>query len=131
MAYPGNTYLPGVIAIPSSLTITAITQAAPMVVTISINTVTEANTYIIGQKVRLMVPNSYGMYQANGLIGRVIATGLNTLTVNIDSSGFDPFVIPAASAEMPASLAPSGSQNLSFDNNTNHVGFQSLNDIGN
>lgn len=131
MAYPGNTYLPGVIAIPSSLTITAITQAAPMVVTISINTITEANTYIIGQKVRLMVPNSYGMYQANGLIGRIIATGLNTLTLNIDSSGFDPFIIPAASAEMPASLAPSGSQNLSFDNNTNQVGFQSLNDIGN
>lgn len=126
-----NQYLPGVIAIPSSLTITAITQAAPMVVIVSVNAATEANTYIAGQLVKLTVPKSYGMFQADGLVGKIISTGVNTLTLNIDSSRFDAFVIPTTGSEKPASLAPSGSQNLQFSNVTNLVPFQSLNNIGN
>jgi hypothetical protein len=108
----------------------AITQASPMVITVSLDPVTSANTYQIGMKVKLMIPVSYGMQQANGLIGKIIATGVNTLTLNIDSSGFDPFSIPALTAEMPASLAPAGSQNVSYDNST-QIAFKSLNNIGN
>ncbi len=130
MGYPNNYYLPGVIAIPSSLTITAITQAFPMVVSVSVNAVTESNTYISGQLVRLTIPFAYGMQQANGLVAQIINTGVGTLTLNIDSSGFDPFAIPA-SGEMPASLAPAGSRNLEYNNSTAQVPFQSLNNIGN
>lgn len=125
-----NQYLPGVIQIPSALLITAITQAAPMVITFTVPS-TGSNSYVLGQVVRLTVPNSYGMFQANGLTGKIIGLGMSTMTLNIDSSGFDPFVIPPSGAETPASLAPSGSQNLQFSNFTETVPFQSLNNIGN
>lgn len=126
-----NQYLPGVITIPSSLVITAITQSNPMVVTTVVNPVTEANSYIVGQLVRLMVPYSYGMYQANQLTGQITAiNGLNFI-LNIDSTLFDPFVIPAPTAQEPASLAPAGSRNLQYSNNTDLIGFQSLNNQGN
>lgn len=126
-----NQYLPGVIAIPSSLVITAITQSYPMLVTIVVNSVTEANTYIAGQLVRLFIPYTYGMFQANGLTGQILAVVGSTFTIDIDSSLFDPFVIPATNAAQPASLAPAGSRNLAFSNLTDQVGFQSLNNIGN
>jgi hypothetical protein len=126
-----NPYLPPVIAIPSALEITAITQANPMVITVSGNT-DQVNAYIPGQAVRLNIPNSYGMQQANGLTGVIKAVNGNQLTLNIYSSGFDPFVVPASTAEQPASLGPSGSRNLQYNNNqTAQVPFQSLNNVGN
>lgn len=127
-----NTYLPGVIQIPSALTITAITQAYPMVVTTSTNDLTEANTYIAGQVVRLNIPYSYKMFQADGLQGQILLVSGNDLTLDIDSRQFDPFVVPSsASASQPATLAPSGSRNLQYNNSTGQVPFQSLNNIGN
>lgn len=127
-----NQYLPPVIAIPSSLLITSITQSFPMVITVAIgNTTTEANTYIVGMNVRLFVPNSYGMYQANNLIGNITAISGSIFTLRLDSSLFDPFVIPSGSVESPASIAPYGSTNLQYDNTTNQVPFQSLQNIGN
>lgn len=127
-----NQYLPGVIAIPSSLVITAITRTAPMVISVAIgNSVTEANTYIVGMAVRLFVPQTYGMYQANGLIGTITAiNGLN-FTLNLDSSQFDAFVVPSGNVEQPATIAPNGSRNLQYNNLTDLVPFQSLNNIGN
>lgn len=127
-----NTYLPPVIAIPSSLQITNITQASPMVVSVIIaNETTEANTYIVGMSVRLFVPVSYGMYQANKLVGTITAINGLDFTLNLDSSLFDAFVIPSGNAETPASISPSGSRNLQYNNNTDLVPFQSLNNIGN
>jgi hypothetical protein len=128
-----NQYLPPVICIPSSLLITAITQSNPMVVSVNIeNTSTEANTYIVGMSVRLTVPQSYLMYQANNLVGTITAiNGLN-FTLNLDSSLFDAFIVPSGNVEQPATICPFGSRNLEY-NNTNDkiVPFQSLNNIGN
>jgi len=128
-----NQYLPGVIAIPSSLNITAITRSSPMVITVDVsNTATEANTYIVGMAVRLLVPYSYGMWQANNLVGTITAISGNVFTLNLNSSGFDPFFVPGASQETPASIAPFGSRNLQYNNDTTmKVPFQSLNNIGN
>ncbi len=126
-----NEYLPGTIQIPSSLVITAITQAYPMVVTFVVNPVTESNSYHIGQLVKLFVPYSYRMYQANGLQGQILSLSGLTMTLDIDSRLFDPFFIPASNMEQPASLAPSGSRNLIYDNTTKSVPFQSLNNRGN
>ncbi len=123
-----NTYLPPVITIPGSLLITNITQSNPMVITY---TNASDNSYIVGQLVILTVPNSYGMFQANGQSGTILALGVDTFTVNIDSSNYDAFVIPPPGQPQPASLAPAGSRNLQFDNSTNKVPFQSLNNIGN
>ena len=125
-----NTYLPGVIFIPSSLTITAISNSFPMVITIDIDPVTEANTYQEKMLVRLFIPYDYGMFQANGLVGEILEISGNNISVAIDSTNFDPFVIPT-DGNQPASLSPSGSRNLQFNNFTKNVPFQPLNNIGN
>lgn len=128
-----NAYLPGVIAIPSSLLITGITRAYPMVVSVEIgNEATEANTYIVGMLVKLTVPRRYGMFQANGLQGEIIAISGSDFSLKLDSSRFDVFTIPSGiKIEQPASIAPAGSRNLQYNNSTLKVPFQSLNNIGN
>jgi hypothetical protein len=90
-----------------------------------------ANTYVLGQVVRLTVPKTWGMYQANARTGKIIQIGASTMSLNIDSTGFDAFVYNPSSSETPASLAPAGSQNLEFNNTSGQVPFQSLNNIGN
>lgn len=125
-----NRYLPGTIQIPSSLLITGITQSSPMIITVEVPSAA-ANTYVPGQLIKLTVPRTWGMWQANGLICRINGVAFGGLSVNIDSTNFDPFVDGSASAEGPASLAPAGSQNYSFDNTSENVPFQSLNNIGN
>ena len=124
-----NTYLPPVIAIPSALEITAITNTNPMVITTTMNS-DQVNTYIPGQVVKLNIPQTYGMWQANGISAPILQVNGPYITVNINSINFDPFFIPNDGSG-PASLSPSGSQNLQFSNSTNQVGFQSLNNIGN
>lgn len=124
-----NQYLPGVIFIPSTLLITAITNAYPMVVTATVPS-TGSNTYIVGQVVRLFVPYNYGMYQANNLQGKILAINGLDFSLDIDSRLFDTFVIPS-SGEQPASFSPAGSRNTQFDNTTNQLGFQPLNNNGN
>lgn len=131
-----NQYLQPNITIPSSLLISNITRSTPMVVSVFIgNTTTEANTYIVGMAIRLFVPRAYGMYQANNLVGTIIAINGSDFTLNFDSSLFDPFVVPAIPAgrviENPASICPVGSRNLQYDNTTNLVPFQALNNRGN
>jgi len=128
-----NQYLPGVIAIPSSLVITNITQSAPMVVSVAIgNTTTEANTYIVGMAIRLFVPVTYKMYQANNLVGTITAINGLDFTLNLDSTLFDAFVIPSGNVEQPATIAPNGSRNYQYTNDSSlAVPFQSLNNIGN
>jgi hypothetical protein len=124
-----NIYLRPVIAIPSALEITAITQANPMVVTTTMNS-DQVNTYIAGQVVALTIPANWGMWQANGLKGQITSVNGANLTLNINSLYFDAFVNPMDGSG-PASLAPSGSRNLQIDNTTGQVPFQSLNNIGN
>lgn len=124
-----NTYLPGVIFIPSMLLITAITNSYPMQITFFVPP-TGVNTYQAGQLIRLNIPKSYGMFQANGLTGKIISMGLTTMTLDIDSRLFDVFSIPSIGTT-PASLSPAGSRNLEYSNNTNNIAFQPLNNIGN
>jgi hypothetical protein len=129
-----NQYLPGVNTTPNSLIITDITRSYPMIVTTTlVNTAPNprVNTYKIGMNMRLYVPKPYGMYQANGLVGTILSISDNEFMLNIDSTLFDTFVIPVTTVESPPSLSPYGSKNLEYDNSTNEVPFQSLNNIGN
>lgn len=123
-----NTYLPPVKVIPGALLITNITQANPCVITI---TDSDLNTYIVNQVVHLTVPSSYGMSQINQLSGQILAIDGTDFTVSIDTTLFDAFVTPSVYQSQPASLSPGGSRNLQYDNNTNQVAFQNLNNIGN
>ena len=125
-----NQYLPPVIQTPSMLLIIGITRSLPMVITFTIPQ-SGVNTYLIGQAVKLTVPQTWGMFQANGLTGRIVQIGSSTMALNIDSTLFDAFIYAPNSAETPASLAPSGSQNVEFNNLTMFLPFQSFNNIGN
>jgi hypothetical protein len=134
MSYPNNAnyYLPGVVTIPSALQITSISQSSPMIMDTTYDPVTSSNTYIPGMVVKLVVPKSYGMFQANGLFGKILNVIGSIFTLALDSSNFDPFVVPGATAEQPASIVPSGSNNTQYDNTTVYnLPFKSLNNIGN
>jgi hypothetical protein len=91
---------------PRHRSILNITQAASAVVTLSV-----PSGYKVGQKVRFSVPESeYGMVEMDGLLGTVTAvddtTATQSITVNIDSSGFTAFAFPtSAQAASPLSQA--------------------------
>jgi hypothetical protein len=79
---------------PKSRYITAITQAASAVITLSVT-----HGYTVGQEVRIVVPAAFGMVEINGLLGVITAvtTGAtSTITVNIDSTGFTAFAFPTS-----------------------------------
>lgn len=78
---------------PRSRYITAITAANPAVVTCSVT-----HGFVVGEKVRLIVPAAFGMTQMNGLLGTItaISTANNTVTLDIDSSAFTAFAYPTS-----------------------------------
>lgn len=92
--------------------ITKIVRGSTTTVSLSVT-----HQYQVGQAVRFVVPAAYGMTQINGLLGTIVAidtsvtavTG-NTITVNIDSNGFSPFVFPVTSIHpfSPAEVVPVG-----------------------
>ncbi len=84
--------------------ITAVTTGTTTVVKMSVT-----HGYKVGQQVRFIVPDAFGMTQLNGRVGNIIAintttTSGNTITVDIDSSGFTAFAFPASTA-VPISFA--------------------------
>tara|TARA_R110000868_G_scaffold368214_1_gene631165 strand:- start:70 stop:516 length:447 start_codon:yes stop_codon:yes gene_type:complete len=74
--------------------ILTITQAYPMVVT-----TTNDHHYVAGMRVRFNIPGMFGMVQLNGVEVQVLEVTNNTLTVNVDSSNFTPFVYPVTLPE--------------------------------
>jgi len=132
MTYPNNsnTFLPGVIQTPSALQITNIFTTNPMIVVTQANPINQVNTYIPGQLVKLTIPFKFGMQQANGLVGKILTVLGNSMTLDINAQYFDPFIIGGDPNQI-ASLAPSGSRNLQYDNTTRYVPFQSFNNNGN
>lgn len=122
-------YLVNTTQIPSALEITAITRAYPAVVTASAEE-NQVNTYQNGQLVKFTIPYDYGMSQLDNKTASVISVAGSNITVDIDTRGFDVFSVPIA-GEQPASLSPAGSRNLSFNNTTRRVPFQSYNNRGN
>ncbi|MBS0654122.1 MAG: hypothetical protein JSR39_11430, partial [Verrucomicrobia bacterium] len=71
-----NTFLPISPVVPNTLLISNITQSNQAVVT-----VTATNSYIPGQVIKLTVPASYGMYQADQLTGQILSiSGLDFTT---------------------------------------------------
>ena len=78
---------------PRSRYVTAITKAASAVVTMSV-----AHSFTKGEKVRLIVPQEYGMVQMNNLLATITAVSYsaNTITLDIDSTGFSTFAFPTS-----------------------------------
>lgn len=91
--------------VPKARYISVITQAANAVVTF-----TAPHNFTVGQKVRFKIPTitvlAYGMTQLNDLTGNVVAisTANNTITVDIDTTGFGAFAFPLT-ADTPFTFA--------------------------
>lgn len=113
---------------PRKRLISNITAAASAVVTLSVT-----HGYQVGQKVRFIVPEEYGMVEMNNLVGQVTAinTTTNTITVDIDSSGFTAFAFPtsaqAAAGVNFAHIVPAGEDSLLVSAPTQNVGFSGIN----
>jgi hypothetical protein len=96
---------------PVRRTITNITQAANAVITLSVT-----HGYQVGQEVRINCPAACGMTQIDGMQGAIIAidtatgNGHNTITVNINTTGFSAFTFPITTAVpfTPAEVVPIG-----------------------
>lgn len=80
---------------PSTRYISAITQAANAVVTVTVD-----HTFQVGQEVRFKVPAIYDMVEMDDLSGTVTAVAISTITVDIDSTAFTAFAFPLT-AEVP------------------------------
>ena len=94
---------------PRSRYITAITTGTTTVIKLSVT-----HAYVVGQLVRVYVPSAFGMTQINGLQGTItaISTANNTITLDINSTGFTAFAFPtsatAASGVTFAQVVPVG-----------------------
>jgi hypothetical protein len=84
------TYLPAV------RDIVAITNGFPATVTTSFD-----HNYLSGLIVRMIVPANYGMFQINKRKGSIVVTSPTTFTIPIDTTNFDPFVIPTEQMDQP------------------------------
>jgi hypothetical protein len=80
---------------PQALTPIAITQAAQAVITTSIN-----HGYVAGQEVLLTVPADFGMVQADGKIAEIVSVTANTMTIDLNTTGFTAFAFPASGAPL-------------------------------
>lgn len=87
-------------------TILSISNAYPMVVTTS-----EDHNYVAGMMVTFLIPTQFGMPQLNGLNVQVLSVTSNTLSINLDSTGFGVFAYPSPlpNAYTPPSVIPNSS----------------------
>lgn len=78
---------------PRARYITAISQAASAVITMSVT-----HGYVVGEKVRISVPAVFGMTQMNGQLCTItaISTANNTITVDVNSAAFTAFAFPTS-----------------------------------
>jgi hypothetical protein len=98
MPYPAGTACyanPNPIFQPAARLIESITNANPAVVT-----TTFAHQYKDGTIVRLDIPPADGMQQANQLTGTITVLSPITFAIDIDTTNFAPFAIPAAPARI-------------------------------
>lgn len=86
---------------PSRFVISGITRGKETIIT-----TTEDMNYVIGQQVRIILPSIYKCYQINQQTGYVLSIPTSkSVTIDIDSSSYDPFVNTAYSVEKPQIVA--------------------------
>ena len=76
---------------PATRLISSITRANPAVITTSCD-----HGYLTGCVIRFHIPLSVGMSQLNYEKANITVTGTDTFTVDIDTTKFDSFSIPAS-----------------------------------
>jgi hypothetical protein len=110
---------------PSKRFITKITQASSAVITMSV-----AHDYVVGDKIRINVPDEFGMTEINGLLGEITAVSTSTITVDIDSSAFTAFAFPTSAVAASGVSFPFvntvGEVATKFDNSLRNTGYYAL-----
>jgi len=104
---------------PAMRLVTNITNAVQALVTTSF-----AHNYQTGDIVRLIIPQGWGMVQANGLYGPITVVSPTTFTIAIDTSLFDQFVTPPNPSPYVISVAqviPIGEVNSKLSQATHNV----------
>lgn len=77
--------------------IAAITQAE-----IATVTTTLAHGLLSGEIVRVIVPPGFGMEQINQQTGTIVVTSPTTFTIDINTTFYDPYVIPTPNPHLAA-----------------------------
>jgi len=98
--------------------IASVTNGYPAVVTTTFN-----HQYITGMIVRLNIPTGYGMVQANQKYAPITVTGDTTFTIDINTTNFPAFVVPASfpyNAQY-AQVTPIGELNYTLQAATQNV----------
>ena len=95
--------------------ILSITQAHEALVTTTFDGTTPGNhQYATGLIVRLIIPDGFGMVQANQLYGPITVVNDTQFTIPIDTTQMDPFVVPdeyPGDYLTPAQVVPIGEVN--------------------
>lgn len=95
---------------PAMRLISSVTQGYPTTVTTTFD-----HDYTSGIIVRVEIPRADGMEQLDGFVGMITVTGTDTFTLDVDSTNFQPFAIPASPfppwANTCAMIIPIGENN--------------------
>lgn len=112
------------------INILSITNANPMVVTTTLDGVNPGDhDYNTGLIARLYIPVYCGMQQANRLLKPITVLSPSTFSMDVDSTGFDPFAAPSPSVVpiypviggTPATVVPVGEVNSILTEATQNV----------
>lgn len=95
--------------------ISSITQSNPATIVTTFH-----HDYDTGLIVRLNIPLEYGMQQANQKSGTITVVDTVTFTIDIDTTAFDPFVVPSPSYQC-ANVTPIGEINEILTEATQNV----------
>ncbi len=78
---------------PRNRIITSISKATQAVIVLSVT-----HGFTVGQEVRILVSDDFGMVEMNNLLGVIVAinTTTNSITVDIDSTAFTTFAFPSS-----------------------------------
>jgi hypothetical protein len=89
--------------------ITAISNAQYAVVTFS-----ETHDFLVNEIVSFRVTKPYGMFEINEKRAKVLSIGTFTITIDIDTTLFTPFIYPVGGSTTPPVCVPVGS-GINFD----------------
>lgn len=105
--------------------ITGITAANPAVITVSV-----AHNYLVGDKIRIYVPNQFGMTQINGQLATITGVTASTITTDINSAAYTAFAYPtsavaAAGVSFPH-IVPVGEVATKLTSSMDNVGYYAM-----
>lgn len=98
--------------LPFTCDISAISKGITTVITTTLD-----HSFVIGNEVSFQIPKEYGMRQLNTQSGYVLSITDTTVEVNIDSLGYDAFIVPSVNPLIvldPAQIIPRGDANTGY-----------------